>query len=223
MSLSRIRRTLVPAALAVALLSGCSSNDAAPGDALSIGEDSISKSQVNRVADAVCQSIGGSLAEAGERVPMSQVKQYALSLLTVRLQAQQVADEQGIDAGADYEADVARWQAEAKALPKDLREDYVTAMSTEAYLNSIMMQMGERDMGGEDQDFAQRGAALFAAEVSERDAKVDPSYGVVMADGALALSETGASVPVSGSAQEALSEQPTETYLDSLPESQRCG
>src|SRR5690606_27694350 len=107
---------------AVALLSGCSGNGAAPGDALTIGDDSIAKSEVSRVADAVCRNIGANLEEAGERVPLSQVKQYALSLLTVRLQAEQVAEEQDVEPGAAYFQDVASWEGEAEALPEDLRE-----------------------------------------------------------------------------------------------------
>lgn len=229
MSLSRIRRTLVPAAMAVALLSACSSNVAAPGVALSIGDDSIAKSQVHDVADAVCRSIGPNLAEAGERVPMAQVRQYALSLLTVRLQAEQVADEQDVDAGAAYEQDVVRWQEEAAGLPEELREDYVSAMSTEAYLTSVMAQLGERELAAEgvaapsEEQVMQRGSEFFATEVVERDTQVDPSFGVVMVDGVLQLGETGTSVPVSANAVEALGEQPSEAYLDSLTESQRCG
>lgn len=229
MSLSRIRRTLVPAALAAALLSGCSGNGVAPGVALSIGDDSVAKSEVNQVAEAVCETIKPNLEQSGERVPMSQIKQYALSLLTVRLQAEQVAEEQDLEPNAAYRQDVERVEAEAEALPEDLREDYVNALSTEAYLTSLMAQMGERALANEgvsassEEEVMQRGSQLFAAEVVDRDSDVDPSYGAVMTDGVLELAQTGASVPVSAAAVESLSEQPSPAHLESLPESQRCG
>ncbi|WP_110239588.1 hypothetical protein [Nocardioides gilvus] len=229
MSLSRIRRTLVPAVMAVALLSGCSGNGTAPGTAVSIGDDSVSKSEVSRVADAVCRSIEDNLSEAGEQVRLSELKQYALSLLTVRMQAEQVADEQGIEPNAAYHQDVVRVQGEAETIPEDLRDDYVTALSTEAYLTSLMAQMGERALAAEgvttpsEEEIMQRGSQLFATQVVERGAEVDPSYGAVMEEGALVLAETGASVPVSGPAIEALTEEPNPDYVGSLPESQRCG
>lgn len=228
MSLSRIRRTLVPAAMAAALLSGCSSNGVAPGVALSIGDDSVARSEVNQVAEAVCETIQPELDQTGEQVPMSQLKQYALSLLTVRLQAEQVAEDQDLEPSAAYRQDVERVEAEAETLPEDLRESYVNALSTEAYLTSLMAQMGERSLAEEgvsassEEEVMQRGSQLFAAEVVDNKSAVDPSYGAVMIDGVLERAETGTSVPVSDAATALLGEEVDPQQIAALPESQRC-
>lgn len=237
---SRVTRLLVPTVTGMVLLglAGCGGGVTGaatePGAAARIGEVEISQSTVDRTADAICADLEEQFVEQGAAVTMGQVRQYALSLLAARAQAEQVAEEFGAQAGPEVTADLNGWKQRADRVPDDLVEEFATAMNTEALLTSLLTQAGEASLAAEgvrrpaEEEVVQRGSELFAQWAEEADVEVDPRYGVDLVDGNLQPAETGVSVPVSAAALRAWAEvnDPEAVdpdYVASLPESQRCG
>lgn len=240
MPLPRARRTLVPALAATALLAltGCGGavTDAgtAPGVAARVGDAEITRSTVDRTADAICADLEEQFVEAGSPVTMGQVRQYALSLLAARAQAEQVAAEFDVQPGPEVAQDRNQWKAQSERVPDDLVEEFADAMNTEVLLNSLLSQAGEASLREEgvrrpaEDQVVQRGSELFAAWAQDADVAIDPRYGVDVVEGALQPVESGVSVPVSARALQAFTaiddpQNADPAYVSSLPESQRCG
>lgn len=237
---SRVRR-LVPALAGLALLgvTGCSSGavtDPAgtPGVAAQVGDVRIEQSTVDHTARAICADLEPQFVEQGAPVAMAQVKQYALSLLAARAQAEQVAAEYDVQPGPEVAEDAAGWEERSERVPSDLVDDFVTAMSTEALLTSLLTQAGEVSLLEEgvrrptEEEVVQRGSDLFAQWAEQAEITIDPRYGVVAVDGALQPADTGLSVPVSAAAVQAWVEANDPQAADpdrvaALPETQRCG
>lgn len=237
---SRVRRLVVPALVGLALgATGCSSGavtDPAgvPGVAAQVGDVRIDQSTVDRTARAICADLEPQFVERGAPVAMAQVKQYALSLLAARAQAEQVAAEYDVEPGPQVAEDEAGWEERAERVPSDLVDDFVTAMSTETLLTSLLTQAGEASLREEgvrrptEDQVVERGGELFAQWAEQAEITIDPRYAVVAVDGALQPANTGLSVPVSAAAIQAWAEttDPQQSDPDrvaALPDTQRCG
>lgn len=240
MTLFRARRFLVPTLTVTALLAlaGCGGGvtDAAttPGVAARVGDVEISRGTVDRTADAICADLEQQFVDADAPVTMGQVRQYALSLLTARAQAEQVAEEYDVEPGPEVTQDLNRWKAQSERVPDDLVDEFADAMNTEVLLTSLLTQAGEASLREEgvrrpaEDQVMQRGSELFAGWAEDADVAIDPRYGVAVVDGALQPTETGLSVPVSARAVQAFTavndpQNADPDYVASLPESQRCG
>lgn len=237
---SRARRSLVPALAAAALLAltGCGGavTDAAPEPrtAARIGDVEISRAEVDRTADAICADLEPQFVDAGAPVTMGQVRQYALSLLAARAQAEQVAAEYDVRPGPEVTADLNQWKQRAELVPDDLVDEFATAMNTEVLLTSLLSQAGEASLRADgvrnpsEDRVMQRGSELFSGWAQDADVTIDPRYGVDVVEGSLQPAETGVSVPVSARAVQAWAavndpQNADPDYVASLPESQRCG
>ena len=238
MNTSRLGRSLVPVVALAALLSGCgggvTDGELSAGVAARVGDDSISQEQVNRATEGICASLEKQFSEQGQVVPLKQMKQYAVSLMTARVQAEQIADEYGVTPGPEVATDRLEWEKTAATLPEDVREDYVDAMSTERLLLSVVTQAGEVALEREgvrkptQEQVMARGSDIFENWAGVRGLDVDPRYAMVLTEGSLQPGETGVSVAVSDVAREGVLQatEPDEGDPEAaaaLPESQRCG
>lgn len=240
MSHSRVRRSLVPALAATALLAlaGCGGGvtDAAtsPSVAAHVGDVDITQQRVDRTAEALCADIEDQLIDAASPVAMVQIRQYALSVLATRAQAEQVAEDYDVTAGPEVTQGLNEWKQQADSVPEDLVDDFATAMSTEALVTSVLSRVGEASLRAEgvtrpaEDAVMQRGSELFGQWAEQNDVTFDPRYGLETVDGRLQSSRGATSFPVSERATQAWSdlsdpENPDTDYAASLPESQRCG
>lgn len=228
MSSSRIGRPLILAAAAGLLLSGCGSLSA--GTAATVGDETISLAQVDRAAEAVCRSFEDQLVEAGQVVPLSEMRQYAVGLLAASSQARQIAEEFDVDPGTDHQRETARLAAEAEdAVPEELREEYVAIGSTESLVNSVILAAGRAALAEEgvteveDEQAMQRGSELMASWTEENGVEVDPRFGLELREGQLHRTDTGTSVAVSDTARAGIADQADPAYSSQLPSNQRCG
>lgn len=227
MSRTRLARPALALAATAVLLSGCGA--AQPGVAAQIGEETIALSQVDDAAQAVCRSFEEQLRSSSQLVPMSQMRQYSLSLLAASSEARQIAEEYGVEPDAAFQTEVANYTRTAANLPEELREVYVEVMTAEALVTSVIAESGEAALVAEGvvnpttEQAAQRGSDIFSTWPDVNGVEVDPRFGLKLVDGQLQLAETSLSVPVSEVAVEGGAEQPGADFVGSLPVGHRCG
>ena len=206
------------------LLTGCGS--ASPGVAVEVGDEQLTVSEIDSATAHYCTSVSDQLESP---VPLSFVRQYVVQLLTLRSQADQVADDYGVTAGSSYENDVAQRQGTAATLPEEVRHDYVELTSTPAYAQDIVDQIGAITL--DDQGIAdptsdqvtQTGLDIFNQWPDANGIDIDPRFGAGSVDGVLSPIDTHTSVAVSEIAKSGLAEQPDPAYAETLPSTQRCG
>lgn len=218
-------RLMTAATLGVAglLLTGCGS--AAPGVAARIGDQELTVRQVDSATSHYCTALG----ELESQVPMSYVRQFVLQLLALRSQAEQIADEYGVEPGSTYLNDVAQRQGTAATKPEEVREDYVDLASTQAYAQDILDQVGKivlDDQGVADataEQISQAGVDVFNQWPDVHGVEIDPRYGLKSVDGVLTRVDTNTSVAVGETAKSGLATQPDTAFAESLPTTHRCG
>lgn len=218
-------RLLTGATLGVAglLLTGCGS--ATPGVAATIGDDELTVRQVDSATANYCTALG----ELESAVPMSYVRQFVVQLLALRSQAEQIADDYGIEAGSTYANDVAQRQGTAATKPEDVREDYVELASTTAYAQDILDQVGRielEEQGVVDpttEQISQAGVDVFDQWPDSNGIEIDPRYGLRNVDGQLTPVDTSTSFAVGDTAKAGLAPEPDTAYAQSLPSTHRCG
>lgn len=219
-------RLMTAATISVAglLLTGCGS--AAPGIAATVGDETLTVRDIDTATAHYCTSVGDQLESP---VPMSFVRQYVVQLLTLRSQADQVAEDYGVTAGSTYENDVAQRQGTAGTMPEEVREDYVTLTSTPAYAQDIVDQVGAivlEDQGIADpttDQVTQAGLDVFNQWPDANGIDIDPRYGLTNVDGVLKPVDTNTSVAVSDTAKAGLADTPDPEFATTLPATHRCG
>lgn len=227
--MSSFRRPAIAASLAaVALLSGCAGS-AAPGVAVDVDGDEITVSRVDRATAAVCTSVEPDLRGAGNTVALSQVRQFVVSLLAASSQATQLADEYGVEPGAEYSRQVAQLRLTSKAFPADTRDDYVDVMSAESLVNAVVDAVGREALSRDGitdptvEEVAQRGQDLFTSWPDQHPVEIDPRYGLAVVDGQVAPADTNLSVAVGDAAKAGQAAEPDPVYARTLPAAHRCG
>ena len=219
-------RLMTAATMCVAgvLLTGCGS--ATPGIAATVGDQTLKLKDIDTATTHYCTSVGGQLDSP---VPMSFVRQYVVQLLTLRSQADQIADEYDVTAGSTYQNDVAQRQGTAATMPEDVRADYIELTSTPAYAQDIVDQIGAivlDDQGIEDptaDEITQAGLDVFNQWPDVHGVDIDPRYGLASVDGVLTPIDTNTSVAVGETAKLGLADTPDPEFADTLPTTQRCG
>ena len=215
--------TAVTMGLAGLLLTGCGS--AAPGIAARIGDQELTVREVDQATAHYCVALGTLESE----VPMSFVRQFVIQLLALRSQAEQIADEYGVEAGSTYANDVAQRQGTAATKPEEVRQDYVDLASTTAYAQDILDQVGkiELDQDGVDdatpEQISQAGVDVFNQWPDVHGIEIDPRYGLTSVDGVLTPIDTNTSVAVGETAKSGLATEPDTAFAKTLPLTHRCG
>ncbi|PKH37421.1 hypothetical protein SAMN05192575_101396 [Nocardioides alpinus] len=215
--------TAVTLGLAGLLLTGCGS--ASPGVAARIGDQELTVRQVDSATENYCTALGELEAE----VPMSFVRQFVIQLMALRSQAEQIADDYGVEPGSTYLNDVAQRQGTAATQPAEVREDYVDLASAQAYAQDILDQVGKIEL---DQDgvvdataeqISQAGVDVFNQWPDANGVEIDPRYGLRSVDGVLTPVDTNTSVAVGETAKSGLATEPDTAFARSLPLNHRCG
>ncbi len=218
-------RLLTAATLGLAglLLTGCGS--ASPGVAAQVGDQELTVREVDSVTANYCTALGDLESE----VPMSYVRQFVLQLLALRSQAEQIADDYGVEPGETYRNDVAQRQGTAATKPEEVRQDYLDLASTTAYAQDILDQVGEIELdraGVVDpttEQVSQAGVDVFNQWPDANGVEIDPRYGLRSVDGVLTPVDTNTSVAVGDTAKSGLATEPDTAFAQSLPTTHRCG
>ena len=218
-------RLLTAATLGVAglLLTGCGS--AAPGVAARIGDQELTVRQVDSATANYCTALG----ELESEVPMSYVRQFVIQLLALRSQAEQIADDYGVEPGSTYLNDVAQRQGTAATKPEEVRQDYVDLASASAYAQDILDQVGRIELDEQGvvdptaEQVSQAGLDVFNQWPDVNGIEIDPRYGLENVDGTLTPVDTSTSFAVGETAKAGQATEPDTAFAQSLPLTHRCG
>jgi hypothetical protein len=211
---------------AVLALSGCGSH---PGAAAVIGSETISESRVDSVALALCSA--QSLAQTGapQQLAGRAARQGALTVLINGALSRQYGDAQGLEPEqSQVSAAVDANQATIDQLPASRRTAFSETLRDYAEGQLVVAAAGQdllRERGArnitQEQALA-AGSRLRDAWVKDNvKVSVDPRFGRFSA-GSLAYRSGSLSAAVSENASSAAKQQPDETWVSSLPATQKC-
>ena len=145
MSHPRLLPTLA-VGLSALLLSGCAGS-ASPGVAAKVGDETISTRTVDRAAQNLCVALSDQFE--GQTVPLGVLRQGVVQLLALTSQSEQIAEDYGVTPGSVYERDLAERTRAASVMPEEVRDDYITVMTTQALANDIVDQVGRAKLTDE--------------------------------------------------------------------------
>ncbi len=211
------------AAVAVTLLSGCGIH---PGAAAVVGDQVISTSQVDAVARALCSANAGQ----GQQLPSRGARQGALRVLLDSEVSRQFGQAQGVQPDKRLVSQaVAHEQSSIQSLPKDQQTAFEQALRGYAEGQATLLAVGSRYLSSQgkpttdqNQDVAV-GRRLRGAFARKLHIQVDPRFGSFdPKTGTMAATSGSLSVPVSSSAADGATPDPSAGWVASLPASQKC-
>lgn len=223
MSIPRLG-TLAALGAAVVLLSGCGATQ--PGVAAQVGDDTISVDQVDELTTSLC-TVLEDLPEGDPNTPApvsgATARNNALQGLIFRSIADQMADDYGVQAGPDYEAQVDRVRLQFGSIDDAKVEAALPAYTSVAYFVDIMRQIGETTEDGLTGDQALAAGVQVAQEwEADHGIETNPLFeSFSIGDQEIVSERSDLAFAVSQSAKDA--EEASDSYAASLPESQRCG
>ncbi len=234
------RRAVAGSAVAVLTLSGCGvgEDSLGPGLAAQVGDTSIELDQVDDAAADLCEMISF-LSEEGtsSAIAGAIVRDNSLQYVVLRELGNQLAEEYDVRAGEAYRSSLDSNEAQLSGfgVDGDLLDEVVPTLSSGDYFLDIVQQIGQDELGlSPTEDTQQEGISkgLEIAQQWEADQglEINPRFSSMSVgdlDQILVSQVDSLSVPVSDFAKQALeSVDPAaadSSYVDSLPESQRCG
>lgn len=233
-------------AIAGLALSGCGVADQGlrPGLAAQVGDATIDLDTVDDDAAELCDMISFLAKEgASSGVPGSVVRDNVLQYAVLEELGDQLADDYGVEAGDDYRESLRSNESQLAELgvSSKVLDDVVPTLSSGDYFLDIVQQIGWDRLGiSPDEDVSNEGIAegleVARAWEDEHGLEVNPRFSDMSIgdlEGIVTTELDELSVPVSDFATRAIAgvnptdpnapAEPDTTYLDSLPESQRCG
>jgi len=225
----RRRRLVALVAPALLVLSACGSH---PGAAAVVGSDTISESQVDSVALALCsaQSAAQSGGQTASRALAGRAaRQGALAVLINGALSRQYGDAKGLEPDqSQVSAAVDANQATIDALPSSRRTAFSDTLRDYAEGQLVVAAAGQdalRKRGAKNitqKQALEAGTRLRDAWVKDNvKVSVDPRFGRFSA-GTLAYRSGSLSAAVSDSAASGARQQPEESWVTSLPATQKC-
>jgi hypothetical protein len=219
----RTKLAAVAAGAAVAL-GGCGLH---PGAAAVVGSETISHEQVDDVAAAVCTANVATSRASNQPPPQLAnrgAREVAVQILLETELSQQFGEHAGVEATPqDVSQAVAQNENGLMLLPEEQRQDFRAALREYAESQLLLIEVGKQELGEDasDSEALRVGLQQRAEWVEQIDVEVDPRYGRFV-EGSYRRGGTGLSVPVTEQALGGEAEQPSSTFISSLPRSQQC-
>lgn len=222
--------TLSATLLVAGLLGGCSvaGTDFHPGVAATVGEESVSSSEVDRLTVAACDAFGPQLTADNQVLPLRVIKTTVAQNLALSSAVRQLGQDYDVAPGESYETALeAAVPAEADLSERE-REAVELVSGTNALVTDVLGQIGAQ-LGGAGTDAASEEALALGGEeltgwLERNDVELDPQYGVTVTDTGSEATETSLSFPVSEAARAGAAEaEPDPATTMTLPQTQRCG
>jgi hypothetical protein len=184
------------------LLAGCGQN--APGVAAEVGDDTITDTQVDELAEALCVLNAG--ADQSRPLTSQETRRQALQILLDNELAADIIDPDKVDKEQVAAARQQAAQSAADTLPGRLRGSFDEAVGAFATTQLGLAALGreslvEQGTKAPDQQAAlAEGQRLLVQHANESDVSVDPRFGT-LADGQVGPADGSLSVAVSGQAK----------------------
>lgn len=213
------------------LLTGCgvAGTGIHPGAAAEVGDDTISMSTVDRTASNYCSAVEDQLAQNNQVLPLRYLRAGIAGQLALVSAARQLADEYGVEPGAQYARKVSELQGAISELSEGEQEAVIDVESSSTYISSVQLAVGEqvlREQGARNpqgEAAAEAGREAFTEWLDENEVSVDPKLGISIEDATAVPTDSSVSYAVGETARLGLAETPDQEYAASLPESLRCG
>jgi hypothetical protein len=222
---ARIVKVSALVAGAALALSGCGLH---PGAAAVVDGVTISDSQVDDTAAALCSNTLANAKAQGQPKPALAsrgARQAAVRFMVDAELAREFAKAKGITPPqSDVSAALAQNEQAITALPKDLQPVFRDFLRGYVEEQLILREAGRKSLGGSptDEQAITEGSRLRQKWASSVDVEVDPRFGT-WTKGTLAASGGSLSVPVSRSASAGANTNPSADWVSGLPASQTCG
>ena len=227
MSRSRTVKGSVLTLAAAFVMSACGAH---PGSAAVVGSESISDSQVDRVAHALCAAQGASQGgQAPQELATRSARQGALGVLINSSLSRQYGESQGVQPDQEQvSAALSGNEQNISALPADRRDVFRETVREYAEGQLMLIEIGRRELTAAgkrnvtEQQAVSEGTRLRNAWAAENaDVSVDPRFGVYRKNSLLATSGS-LSVAASETAADGSSPDPSQGWVAALPASQKC-
>jgi hypothetical protein len=225
-SITRLGR-LAALGAAVVLLTGCAG--ATPGVAVQVGDESITVDEVDQVTDNYCTAVEEQLTGGGQVVPLRFFRGGIAGILANRSIGEQLAAQYDVEAGHNYDDQVATLEQSAASLGEDVRDAVVTVETEQVYTQAIQAAVGrqllneEGARGAKYSETVARGEAAYEDWVADNGVEFNPQLGVEWVDGDVKPVDTSLSYPAGENAVAGSQESPAPEYAQGLPNAQRCG
>jgi hypothetical protein len=216
------------AVLALTFTTGC---DTHPGNAAVVGADRLSTSHVDDVASALCAAQGTSNAPGQQELPSRAARQGALRLLIDANLSQKYGDSLGIQPDQEQVDAALSSQEGTLAAVKGKDRSVLRDTITEVVKGQlVLIEAGRRELvkRGAPESQVTGNVALQAGTklrddwaAKHVDVSVDPRFGTY-SKGSLQGSSGSLSVPASSRSKAGAAQQPSSTWVSSLPASQKC-
>jgi peptidyl-prolyl cis-trans isomerase SurA len=221
---------VVVAAVAAFTLSGCAG--ASPGVAVSIGDQTLSTSEVDDLTVAYCEGLEPQFEANGAVFPMNFVRAYVVRNLTVKAAAEQLAEHYSVELPPSYDQAVRDLRDQLAGFKEDRIDQVLEVESVGPYVPAVEIEVGGRLLvdegtaGADDAAQQARGEDALVQWMAEHPADVNPRYGIAISNADLdapRFVDTGTSYALSPRAADAAKSEPDQDYAATLPSSQRCG
>lgn len=218
----------------VAVLSGCSvaGTNFQPGLAATVGDQTVSADEVDRVTTAACGAFGPGLARQNTVVPLRLVKSTVAQDLALASAVRQLGAEYGVQPSPAYQREVAATRA-TPDLSTAEREAAVVVSSTATLVNDILGQIGAQlaaktAAGGAapsatSKEAIQLGGEQLSRWLKQNEVELDPQYGVRITGAGAQAVDSSLAFGVSDAARAGQSDPADPATTMALPATQRCG
>jgi len=223
--------TVGVAAAAVVGLSGCSE---AGGRAASVGDTTISTSDVDFLTRMQCDALDNAAkdpaqAQQVQTVTTRQVRADMVNALVLSELNAQIADEKGASYDeATYRQVMDQFEPAVQAVPKEDQERFRDLVGGFYKGQLQMYALAQEELASQgvqqpnDDEVSNAIATIEGDFRKDVDISVNPVYGPD-ADGNAGAEDASLSRPVSSFAKQAASKQPSAEWIGALPAGQRCG
>jgi hypothetical protein len=220
--------TLAAVVLAISTMSACSDH---PGDAAAVGSERISTSDLDNVATSLCSAQTSSPQQGQpQELPTRSARELALGLLIDSKLSFAYGDAVGLQPDQEQvdQAVASREQVVSTVKSAHERKVLRATLTDLAKSQLILAEVGRRELAKSGTANITSDAAIAAGTKLRNDwvdkhldVSVDPRFGT-FSDGTLHAGGGSLSVPVSTRSKDGVKQQPSSTWVSSLPASQTC-
>jgi hypothetical protein len=222
--------------LALATLTGCSGLH--PGVAAEVGDQSITDTEVDGLAQDLCTTIQSQ--EGAAASARSSLLQYVVQSFVMRAIADQMADDSGVAPTDGYDAAVKQTKDSLAQIPKtdpEVNAHILDTLTAPQYFQDILGLVGAKDLTASGtaspspQDSLNRGIALAQKWEADNGIQIDPRFpDLSLGKDRFTQTEDETAYAVSDIAKQASTEMAKQgsqdvdqAWVESLPASQKCG
>jgi hypothetical protein len=219
------------ALLALGTLSGCGGLH--PGIAAEAGGQSITDTDVDKLAQDVCTTLQSNKRLIGTGYARSTLLQSVVQSFVMRAMADQMAEQYDVTSSENYDSVVEQTKLQFGTLDPALRARIMDTWTASQYFLDILGSIGRKELEAAgtdvpdttegDQQALQKGISLAQDWEAANGVQINPRFpDISLADDSFTRTDDQTAYSVSDLAKQAAAAPPDADWIQSLPPSQRC-